>query len=157
MRRAIIEVLSICFLLQSTFVRCDVIVLLSMIYVVIPVSGYKAKQILRFCCLKAAFESSTVTANTCSNIYPCCILTSEIEGNSTCATTAAKKQPRPTHSNSPPRWSILGITTKPKKLASTLLQNSSSPQQKEPLLVQCYGETELTCITRSRNTESSPK
>ncbi len=47
-----------------------------------------------------------------------------------------------------------------KKLASTLLQNSSSPQQKELLLV-LYGETELTCITRSRtrsrNTESSTK
>ena len=54
----------------------------------------------------------------------------------TLLTTAAKKQPHPTTQCILNCCStILGITTKPKKLASTLLQNSSSPQKKEPLLV----------------------
>ena len=91
--------------------------------------------------------------------------------------TAAKKQPHPIYCceetatphctillsvtaawTAPSTSTILGITTKPKKLASTLLQNSSSPLQKEPLLVLWWSQN-WQCIkkwrTRSRITESS--
>ncbi len=96
------------------------------------------------------------------------------------STSGAAKQPHPTvlyccketappyllyyccKETAPPHYSalhILGITNKPKKLASTLLQNSSSPQQKEPLLMLWWSRIDMhhKSRTRSRNTEFSTK